>query len=171
MTRAHRRSGEEAIPPACPACGDETAVTRDGDEAIGGLRWTELDTLVRNEWRRRLGATAYARPHSRRFIRTAIEWAMTPDDFAVDDAFRDALWSQIAVMEVWGLGRRSAEVELYRLTQAIAVVLERSTLSGSRQRELAERFHRRLCDVLEWPAEEWRELQESEGPIAEVTQD
>lgn len=69
-------------------------------------------------------------------------------------------------MEVWGLSRRSAEVEMYRLTQAIAAVLQGTALSGSRQREVAERFHGRLCAVLEWPEEEWRQLEESEGPIA-----
>lgn len=171
MTRAHRRSGEEATPTACPACGDDTSVARDVDGPVGGLGWTELDTLVRSEWRRRLGSAAYGRPHPRSFIRAAIECALGPDGAADDDVFRDAIWSQVAMMEVWGLGRRSAEVELYRLTQAIAAVLERSTLSGSRQLELAERLHRRLCEELEWPEEEWRELQESEGPIAAVTRD
>lgn len=143
-------------------------MARDVDGTIGGLGWTELDTLVRNEWRKRLGPAAYERPHSCSFIRAAIEYALPPDGpdgIAAEEPFREAIWAEVALMEVWGLSRRSAEVELYRLTQAIAAVLQSTTLSGSRQREMAERFHRRLRAVLEWPAEEWRELQKSEGPI------
>lgn len=174
MKRTHRDSAEASPTAAateCPACGDDTSVARDIDGPVGGLGWTELDTLVRSEWRRRLGSAAYGRPHRRSFIRAAIESALGPEGTAADEAFREAVWAEVALMEVWGLSRRAAEVELYRLTQAIAAVLERSTLSGSRQMELAERLHRRLCEELEWPAEEWRELQESEGPIAAVTRD
>lgn len=167
MTGTQGPSGDGGASPApCPVCGQQTAVTRDAEVPIAALGWSELDTLVRNEWRRRLGPSAYERPHDRSFIRAVVRCALAPDDAHAQRAFREALWSEVALLEVWGLGRRPAELELYRLIQSISSVLGDTLLTEERRHELMERLDRRLRDELDWPAEEWRELQETEGSMA-----
>lgn len=166
MTGTQHPSGDGGTSPApCPACGQQTPVTRDSERLTAELGWAELDTLIRNEWRRRLGPAAYERPHDRSFIRAVVRFALAPDDADAKTAFREALWSEVALLEVWGLGRRPAELELYRLIQSISTVLGDTLLTEARRRELMEGLDRRLRDELDWPAEEWRDLQESEGSI------
>lgn len=146
--RADHGSGSSTT---CPFCGTETEIERNGLPAFGSLSPGELETLVRNEWRRRLGREAYRRPHPGSLVRTLIMYALDPDDPVRDAAVDDALWREVAALEVWGLGRGRMWGELLRLSQAMWDVLSWSELEFDRSRTLMERVDRKVHDTLGWP--------------------
>jgi hypothetical protein len=159
------RTGSGAGSSTCPACGTSTAATRTLEPGLGGLSLDELETLARNEWRRRLGRDAYRRPHRRRFVRSLLVYALAPESPVRRSVLEDALWDEVAALEVWGLSRRAAEVELYRLARALWEVLERTDLDEERRRELMVRMDDRLRAELGWPELEWDQVRRVEGPL------
>ncbi|NIW36066.1 MAG: hypothetical protein GWN32_05905 [Gemmatimonadetes bacterium] len=120
----------------------------------------EFETLVRNEWRRRLrrrlGKSAYRRRHPRAFIRALIVYALAPDSPVRDRIVDELLWKEVAELEAWGFSRRRIEGELLRLSQAIWDVLSRSDLEFDRSSTLMERIDQKILSALAWPIERSR---------------
>lgn len=146
---------KKAAATTCPFCGTATSVRRQPEPEIGSLALDEFETIVRGEWRRRVrrreGPRAYRRPHPRALIRALIVYALQPDSPVRGTAVDELLWSQIAILETWGLNRRQIRAELLRLSQAIWDVLSRTELEFDRSRTLMEQIDRKLLEVPGWP--------------------
>lgn len=142
----------------CPYCGVETGIDREPFSDLSSLSLEEFETLVRNEWRRRLGKragrSAYRRRHPRRFIRALIAYALAPESPVRDRVVDDLLWGEVAEMEVWGFSRRLIQAELLRLSQAIWEVLSRTDLDFDHSVTLMQRIDAKVLRTLSWPMEE-----------------
>lgn len=141
----------------CPFCGTDTGIERQTFPDLGSLSLEEFETLVRNEWRRGLRKRnekgAYRRRHPRKFIRSLILYALAPDSPVRDGVVDQALWAEVAELEVWGSSRRFIQAELLRLSQAIWEVLSRTDLDFDRSVTLMERIDRKLLQALPWASE------------------
>ncbi len=111
----------------------------------------EFETLVRNEWRRRLGRKAYRRDHFRAFIRALIAYALAPERPIRGGQVDDLLWRQVSMLQAWGMNRHRIQVELARLTEAIWDVVSAVGVELDRSRTLTERIEAKLRDTLGWP--------------------
>lgn len=149
----------------CPGCGTTTAASRTVESGIGSVSMDELETLVRSEWRRRLGKEAYRRPHRRRFVRALLDYALSPESRLRRSVLEDALWDEVAALEVWGLSRWDAEIELYGLVRAMWTVLETTGLSEEKRQALTHRMDDWLQAELGWPVQEWEQVRDLEGPL------
>ena len=115
----------------CPISGLDTGIARDADAELGGLAPDELDTLIRNEWRRRLGPEVYAHQQSRELIRALVVYALAPESPVRSAAAEHLLLREVAVWGACGLKREEILRELRLLLEAIGAVLtQRSTLGG-----------------------------------------
>lgn len=104
----------------CPACGEATRAATGVAEAALPLPIPELATLVRNEWRRRLGPGRYAEPHP---LCTA-RWALLAAVGADQDA--PAAVARALLADGVHRGLRSppeAGAELHHLMDAVQAVL------------------------------------------------
>ena len=150
-----RASGADATRTTCPFCGDETGIPRDIAPELTSLSLDEFETLVRNEWRRRLGnrlgESAYRRQHPRAFIRALIVFALRPESPVRDQVVEELLWREVSELEAWGFSRRHIQGELFRLSQAIWEVLSRTNLEFDRSSTLMERIDEKLHTALGWP--------------------
>jgi hypothetical protein len=135
----------------CPYCGSETGIERLPEPELGALSLDELETLVRNEWRRRLGPEAYGRQHSRLLIRSLIVFALEPESPVRRAAVAELLWSEIAILEAWGMSRAGIQAELRRLLEAVVDVLERVDLRVDLQWSLVEHIDGVVRQTLRWP--------------------
>lgn len=142
---------------SCPFCGADTGIEREVLPDLGSLSLDEFDTLVRNEWRRRLrrrhARGAYGRRHPRRFIRSLILYALAPESPVRDRIVEEGLWQQVAELEAWGLSRRLIQAELLRLSQAIWEILSRTHLDFDRSVTLMRRIDDKVLAALAWPTE------------------
>jgi len=137
---------------ACPFCGAETSVERVGTAELGLLSMEELETMVRNEWRRVLGKETYRRPHPRSLVRSLIQHARAPDDSDRRKMAEEELWAEIATLETWGLSRQSMRSELLALTQATLNVLEETAVSFEGTQSILAWIETFVDDTLGWPA-------------------
>ncbi len=140
---------------ACPYCGIETGIRREPVPELRSFSMDEFETLVRNEWRRRLskrmGKSAYRREHPREFIRALIVYALQPESPIRNSIVDDMLWKEVAELEAWGFSRRHIQGELFRLSQAIWDVLSQGDLEFDRSSTLMERIDEKVLTVLGWP--------------------
>lgn len=108
----------------CPHCGTETDIERSGERSLpGGLRRHEFEILVRNEWRRRLGAEAYGRAHELRMIRTLTDIAMTGMGVGEVRELADEIDQLVADLAAAGKGRGAVRREVGKLVNAMRHVL------------------------------------------------
>lgn len=140
---------------ACPFCGTETGLERTPEPRLGAVSATELETLVRNEWRRRLGPDTYGRPHSRVLVRSLLLHGLDPRDPEREAAATEVLDAAITGLLEDGLGRREAWGEVLRLSQAIWEVLCWTELEFDRIWALMDRIDRTIHETVGWlePAE------------------
>ena len=108
----------------CPHCGSETGIQRG---APAGLPVTptlaEFETLVRNEWRRRLGPKAYARSHSGKVIRDLATFlAENGEDLSLEQ-IEDGVEQVMVDLRVEGKGRQALWHEIAKLRHAVRAVL------------------------------------------------
>lgn len=129
---------------ACPACGGATGLERDLHPDLGPLSLDELETLARNEWRRRLGPQAYARRHSRVLVRALIVYALAPDSPVRQAVVDQLIWWEVAELGSWGLSRHDLRREFVELAAAVRDVLSRAEPEGEGHRTLPERIAARL---------------------------
>ncbi len=135
----------------CPFCGLETDIERELDPELGPVSVDELETLVRNEWRHRLGPPAYAREHSRTIIRALIVYALVPESPVRATVLQQLIWWELVTLGAMGMSRESIDREFSELAQAVRNVLGRAGLDGSRASVLAQHIDRKLQQALEWP--------------------
>lgn len=136
----------------CPHCGTDTGIVREREPSLGSLSLDEFETLVRSEWRRRLGKNAYRRPHSRALIRALVVFALKPESPIRSAVVEELLWKEIAAFEAGGLNRWLIQAELLRLSQAIWEVLSLADLELDHSQTLMERISRKLLRTPSWPA-------------------
>ncbi len=150
-TAAAGRAEPPATPTQCPACGSDTEITRDVEPRLVSLARDELETLVRNEWRRRAGADAYGRSHPHSLVRALIDFALDPQSPSAGDAVESLLWEEVATLQAWGLSRSRMSEELLRLSQAMWDVLSFTELDLDRAQALMCRMDDKIFGTLEWP--------------------
>lgn len=135
----------------CPASGLDTGIARDADAELGGLAPDELDTLIRNEWRRRLGPAAYARPQSRALIRALIVYSLAPESPVRRQAADWLLLREMAVWGAFGLTRDGILRELQMLLEAISAVLTQRSSLGGEVDDLVERIAQKVRQCIGTP--------------------
>lgn len=135
----------------CPFCGSDTGIERPAQPEVASLSLDELETLVRNEWRRRIGPDAYGRSHSRSLIRALIVYALAPESAVRRVVVDELLWKEVATYQTWGLSRAAILLELQRLSEAIVDVLANTTLRVDLRHSLTERIERIVRQTLDWP--------------------
>lgn len=108
----------------CPHCGTSTEARREGrPSVIESLDLDELQTLTRNEWRRRLGPEAFRRRHSEGLIRALAILALYPDSPVLHQQIDEGLWTEVAGLRADGRGRAAAQREFWALILAMRDVL------------------------------------------------
>lgn len=135
----------------CPFCQSETAVDRAGEPELGSLSLDEIETLVRNEWRHRVGSDGYRRRHPRALIRALVLFALDPLDPEREREVEDQLWDEIAILQTWGLSRAAKREELRSLAHSVWDVLTASELEFAEGLALLERIESKIWDTLTWP--------------------
>jgi len=132
----------------CPFCGTSTDIPREPESDLAAFSLAELEAMVHNEWRRRLGRSAYERNHPISLIRALVAFGrdpMNPDRSAVVD---EEIGKVAVALATWGLNQRQIQGELFRLSQAIWDVLSWTDDEFERSRELMEPMDRKLMATL-----------------------
>lgn len=132
----------------CPECG--TLVAGEDDPFLGTLTMCEYATMVRHEWRRRLGNRAYGREHSARLIRALCLHALKPESPVAAISSEAELTREVARLRADGLNRAQIQRELYHLARAASDVLVRAGLPARQTATMIERLDRHLLALLEW---------------------
>lgn len=111
----------------CPHCGSETGIQRGMSAALPvQLTLAEFETLVRNEWRRRLGPDAYDRSHSGQIIRDLTTLlAETGEDPSLEQ-IEAGVEQLMADLRVEGKGRQALFHEIAKLRHAVRSVLRKA---------------------------------------------
>jgi len=109
----------------CPHCGSDTGIKRGAPADLSvGLTLSEFETLVRNEWRRRLGPEAYDRSHSGRIIRDLVDLIGDTDDEIHPRQIEDGVALVMADLRSEGMGRQALMREIAKLRHAVRTVLK-----------------------------------------------
>lgn len=132
----------------CPYCGTDTGVERVTDPELDTLSLTEFDTLVRNEWRRRLGRSAYARAHSTQLIRALFALALAPSSPIRSLVVEQLLWREFYRWGGSGLSRPDIETELRALAGAFRDVLNTTWGHTHRSQSAADVVDQTLREIL-----------------------
>lgn len=136
----------------CPAC-DAAVPSADPEPTIlGRLTMAEYATLVRQEWRHRLGRRAYARHHSSRLIRALALHALRPESPVARIGVEEELSLEVARLRADGLNRPQVQRELYHLAHAAGEVLMRAGLPPRRTAAMIETLDRKLLTLVDWQA-------------------
>ena len=135
----------------CPFCGSRTGIERASEVELGGRSLDEVETLVRNEWRRRLGPESYGRAHSRQFVRALIVFALLPESPIRGAVVEHFLWREVAWLETWGLSRADIHAEVQGLSVALGDVLLTTDLDFDQCRRLTELVDGKVRKTLTWP--------------------
>lgn len=148
VTSVEPGNGTAAARP-CPECGTPT-LRPVGEEIVGRLTMAEYATIVRQQWRRRLGRRAYAREHSARLIRTLALHALKPGSPMAAISVEEELSLEVARLRTDGLNRAQVQREFYHLSRAAAQVLLGAGLSAHQTAAMIETIDAKLVGLLEW---------------------
>lgn len=111
----------------CPHCGSETGIHRGTPADLSvGLTLSEFETLVRNEWRRRLGPEAYDRSHSGKIIRALVSLLGETDEEVLPEQIEDGVALVMADLRSEGMGRQALLREIAKLRHAVRSVLRKT---------------------------------------------
>lgn len=122
---------------SCPHCRTATTTPRDGGPSvIGSLNMDEIQTLTRNEWRRRLGSEALHRRHSEWFIRALAVLAVQPHSPIIRGQVEAGVWEAVADLRAEGGGRAAAKREFWALTLAMRDVLVDAGMEPERAQQV-----------------------------------
>lgn len=120
-------SNSPAADTRCPRCGGTTRIhRRGGPPSLGSLQPHEFEILVRNEWRRRLGTTAYGRAHDVRIVRVLVQIAETNGSGHESSRLADEVDLVAADLIAEGNERDAVRREVHQLLRACRIVLERA---------------------------------------------
>lgn len=146
----------EANPGAdCPHCHTPTETVRhSGPSLVGGLNMDEIETLVRNEWRRRLGPEAYHRRHSEKLVRALTVLAVHPRSPIVHEQIEASVRDALADLRAEGRGRAVAESEFWTLTFALRDVLTEAGMAAEQSVFVLQLAQQMLAEILYLPASE-----------------
>jgi YHS domain-containing protein len=134
----------------CPECGTPTLRPVSEEEIVGRLTMAEYATIVRQQWRRRLGRRAYAREHSARLIRALALHALKPESPVAAISVEEELSLEVARLRADGLNRAQVQREFYHLSRAAAQVLMGAGLSTHQTAAMIETIDAKLVGLLEW---------------------
>ncbi len=136
----------------CPHCREPTEITREaGPSVVASLNLDEMATLVRNEWRRRLGPQAYERRHPARFVRALTAFAAYPGSPIVRVQLEAGVAEVMADLRAEGRDSAAAERELSTLTFALRDVLLQAGLSSADAARVLRLVQRVLAEALYLP--------------------
>ncbi|MFQ5538461.1 MAG: hypothetical protein ACE5GJ_13540 [Gemmatimonadota bacterium] len=152
-------AGDEGTGDRCPYCDEITTVPRLGAHDLpGGLSHHEFETLVRAEWRRRLGPESYGRLHPSRLIGLLADRmpqragdGSAPGRTDSNDDLVSELEFVIADLRREGLGRRDIQRELTELGRAMRAVLRRQGVRKRTAAEFTAPLITELDRLLGWP--------------------
>jgi hypothetical protein len=133
----------------CPLCRGDTGIERQLDPELGSLSLDEFETLVRNEWRRRLGSGSYARDHSRTIIRALLVYALSPESPVRSTVIKQLIWWKLTALGAVGLNATAVRNEFTELTLAVRHVLNEAGLPSERTTRLIEAIEVKLRDTLD----------------------
>lgn len=136
----------------CPFCGMDTAI-RSGPNTLrlGRFSLDELETLIRNDWRCRLGRQAYHRRHSRALIRALIVFALKPKSPTRRAVVERHLSDALAELRAHGLDRQQIASEFLALSRAAWDALSTSGLPLKRASALMRAIDAQILDGMDWP--------------------
>lgn len=135
----------------CPYCHDTTEAARGLGVSIEGIRLHELETLVRSEWRRRLGSESYHRRHPEQLIRALALYALVPNSPALEDELESSIWDVVAELVSETKSRAKVQNELGELVMAIRAVLKRNGVPWDRILTLTDPVRTWVESVMDWP--------------------
>ena len=134
----------------CPHCGSETGIHRGAPAALPvSLTLSEFETLVRNEWRRRLGPEAYDRSHSSEIIRNLTTLLEETGGEISLDQIEEGIELVLADLRVEGKGRRALLREIAKLRHAVRTVLRKAGADFVTSSEFVARAREVLDDGLD----------------------
>ena len=145
----------------CPLSGLDTGIERITDSELGPVSLDELETLVRNEWRRRLGSSSYRRGHSRILIRSLIVCALDPESPVRSAVAEEVVLWELTKLGTWGMSRAAVMREFRELRRALKRALTVAGLDAHESRRLAHDVAQKLDEILEWPhgpPDKWERL-------------
>jgi len=128
----------------CPFCGTDTGLARQPEPGLGTLSIDEFETLVRGEWRLRLGAGAYDRAHSVGLVRALLVYGLEPRSPVRRLIVDHLLYRELTKYGMSGACQREIRRELRVLLEAVDAVLRVSGVTAAR----AEAFVTALVDQL-----------------------
>lgn len=135
----------------CPVSGIDTGIERELEPELGAVSLDELETLVRNEWRRRLGSSSYRREHSRSLIRALIVCTLEPRSPVRTAVAQQLVLWELTKLGTWGMSRAAVMREFRELTRAVRRVLMLAGLDADRSWDVANELSRKLDEILGWP--------------------
>lgn len=134
----------------CPHCGSETGIQRGAPAALPvKLTLSEFETLVRNEWRRRLGPEAYDRSHSGQIIRDLTTLLQETGDELTLEQIEEGIERVLLDLRVEGKGRRALLHEVAKLRHAVRTVLRKAGADFVTSSEFVARTREVLDEGLE----------------------
>lgn len=142
--------GFNSVAVSCPLCGGDTGIERQLDPELGPLSLNEFETLVRNEWRRRLGSRCYTREHSRAVIRALLFYALTPESPVRSKLIQQLIWWELTTLGTLGLDVAAVRYELRELALSIRHVLNDAGLPSERTARITDTIEAKLIDTLAW---------------------
>lgn len=135
----------------CPYCHEATVAGRSPGLGVEGIRLHELEALVRNEWRRRLGPDSYHRRHPPGLIRAVAFCAIHPGSKVLEDALESLIWDEVAELSTEAKSRKTIQCELGELVMAMRAVLKHNGVAWGRVLDLTDPVRRKMEAVLGWP--------------------
>jgi hypothetical protein len=145
----------------CPFSGLNTSIERELDPELGAVSLDELETLVRNEWRRRLGASSYRREHSRSVIRALILCTLDPDSPVRSTIAQQLVLWELTKLGTWGMSRVAIMSEFQQLSRALGRALIVAGMDVGRSGDFANTLRRKLDEILQWPHPDTTETREA----------
>jgi len=143
------RRGSNSAVTMCPLCRGDTGIERQVEPELGSLSLDEFETLVRNEWRRRLGPRSYPRDHSRTIIRALLVYALSPESPVRSTVVKQLIWWKLTALGAVGLNATAVRHEFHELTLAVRRVLNDAGLPSERAALLIDTIEEKLGRTLE----------------------
>ena len=143
------RRGSNSVMTTCPLCRGDTGIERQLDPELGPLSLDEFETLVRNEWRRRLGSRSYTREHSRTIIRALLVYALGPESPVRSTVIKQLIWWKLTTLGAAGLTAAAVRHEFHELTLAVRHVLNDAGVPSERTARLIDAIEAKLRNTLD----------------------
>jgi hypothetical protein len=135
---------------ACPFCGTDTGLPRQPEPELRTLSIDEFETLVRGEWRRRLGAGAYDRAHSAGLVRALLVYGLEPRSPVRRLIVDHLLYRELTKYGLGGACQREIRRELRVLLEAVDAVLRSSGVAPARAEGFVTALVDQLREALGW---------------------